>query len=77
VSPQQKTYDQVCEEADDRRREISGWTSMAWVGVNFAEPRDEHEKWALAKVQEVLPEVISISIYKVVDLLAQVRRANR
>lgn len=71
-----KRYDEICEEGDAATRKKHGWCSMAWIGINFATPRDEHEKWALAKVKEVFPRAMELSIYKVVELLAQVRRAN-
>ena len=72
-----KNYAALCEEADAARRKKHGWCGIAWVGINYAQPRDEHERWALDTVKAVFPNSASISMYQVVELLAQVRKANR
>ena len=62
-------YSSICYAADQKRRKAAGWSDMAYVGVNFAKPRSAMEKQAVTFVKARYPNIISVPIYEVVDLV--------
>jgi len=64
-------YAQRCYERDEERRKESGWSSMAWVGINYADPENEAEELGLAFVEDRFPQAIAIHVYDLVELVAE------
>ena len=63
-------YAERCIVADNGRRAEAGWSGMSWVGVNYVDPKTGAERKALKIVQERYPNGITVHVYDVVQLLA-------
>jgi hypothetical protein len=66
-----ESYKQRCLAADAAERKACGWSGMAWVGVNFAPPETPAEQRALDFVQKRFPQHVTVHVYELVDLLAE------
>lgn len=63
-------YAERCFTVDEGRRAESGASAMGWVGINYVRPKHKHEKKALKIVKERYPNGITIHVYDVVQLVA-------
>jgi hypothetical protein len=70
-------YADRCYKIDDQIRKKHGWTSMAFVGVNFAKPKNKLEKKATKFVEERYRHkdgsggTYAVHIYDIVDLVIE------
>lgn len=64
-------YAERCYERDEAMRKEAGWSGLAWVGINYADPENEAEELALSLVESRFPQGHLVHMYDLVELVAE------
>jgi hypothetical protein len=66
--PPKMNFAARCYEADQKARKAAGWCGIAWVGINYQDPKTPLEKKALAYIKKRYPNGITVHVYDLVEM---------